>query len=105
VKGHAGRRQLRDLMATKPMTGLTLIGLELAAAPATRLRVVIDDLIHLIRRPQPTTRVTMPGLRTLRSALALPAHQLLGLRSRLRAALRPRLRRIADGGFELVRES
>jgi hypothetical protein len=48
---HADRRQLRDLMATEPPPRLLLGASELATAPATRVRVVIDDLIDLILRP------------------------------------------------------
>jgi len=67
---------------------------ELATAPATRLRIVIDDLIHLILRPQLPTRTPMPGLPTSLAPLTRPAHQLLRLSTRLRPALRPRPRRV-----------
>jgi hypothetical protein len=68
---------------------------ELAAAPATRLRVVIDDLIDLILRAQLATRPPMRRLAARLTLFALPAHQLLGLGPRLSPPLRPRLRRIA----------
>ena len=91
---HADRRQLGDLLATESPTRPLLLGREPSAAGATRIRVVIDDLIHLIRRLQLTPSATMPGLSTLLMALTLPTHQLLRLRPRLRPPLRPRLRRI-----------
>jgi hypothetical protein len=91
---HAERRQLADLVATEPPPGTTLGLAELATAPATRIRIVIDDLIHLIPGPQLPTRTPMPGLPTRVAPLTLPAHQLLRLRTRLRPPLRPRLRRI-----------
>ena len=55
---------------------------------------MIDDLIHLILRLQIATRTQVPGLPTRLAPLALPAHQLLGLRASLRPPLRPRLGRI-----------
>jgi hypothetical protein len=91
---NADRRQLRDLMATEP-TGRPLpLGRKPSAAATARIREVIDDLIHLIRRLQLTTSATMSGLPTLRPALSLSTHQLFRLRARLRPPLRPRLRRI-----------
>ena len=74
--------------------GLPLLGSELATAPAARIRIVIDDLIDLILGPQLATRTPMPRLPASLALLALPAHQLLRLRARLRPPLRPRLRRI-----------
>ncbi len=92
---HADRRQLRDLMATEPPAGRALLRREPRAAAATRLRIVIDDLIDLILGPQLTTRARMPTLRARLALLpALPAHQLLRPRPRLGPPLRPRLRRI-----------
>jgi hypothetical protein len=91
---HTDRRQLRDLVATKPALRPTLLGCELQAAPATRLGIVIDDLVDLILGPELAARTPMPLLPAGLTLLALPAHQLLRLRARLRSPLRPRLRRI-----------
>ena len=91
---HADRRQLGDLVATEPPARPALPIIEPASASATRIRVVIDDLIHLILGLQLATRTPMPGLPTRPAPLTLPAHQLLRLRTRLRPPLRPRLRRI-----------
>ena len=91
---HADRRQLADLVATEPPARPALPNIEPTSASATRLRVVIDDLIHLILGPQLTTRTPMPGLPTSLAALAFSAYQFLGLRASLRPPLRPRLRRI-----------
>jgi hypothetical protein len=60
--GHADRRQLGDLVATESPTGRALLLAEPAPAPATHLRVVINDLIDLILRPQLTTRTRAPRL-------------------------------------------
>ena len=49
-------------MATEPPPRALLLGSELAPAPATRIRVVIDDLINLILGPQPATRTPVPRL-------------------------------------------
>ena len=81
-------------MATEPPTRPALPIIEPTSASATRLRIVIDDLIHPILRLQIATRTPMPALPTSRSSLAVPAQQLLGLRPRLRPPLSPRLRRI-----------
>jgi hypothetical protein len=43
---HADRRQLGNLVATEPPARTALLSYELAAAPAARIRVVIDDLIN-----------------------------------------------------------
>ena len=91
---HADRRQLGDLVATEPSARPALLIIEPPPASAARIRVVIDDLIHLILRLELATRTPMPGLPTRARALALPAHQLLRLRTRLRPPLRARLRRI-----------
>jgi hypothetical protein len=91
---HADRRQLSDLTAAEPPARMALPIIESPPASATRVWVVINDLIHLILRFEIATRTLMPRLPALRSALALPAHQLFGLRPRLRPPLRARLRRI-----------
>ena len=91
---HADRRQLEDLVAAEPPARTALLIDKPAPASATRVWVVIDDLIHLVLRFEIATRTLMPGLSTLRSALTLAAHQLLGLRPRLRPPLRARLGRI-----------
>ena len=91
---HADRRQLSDLAATEPSARTALLIIKPPPASATRVWVVIDDLIHLILRFEIAPRTLVPGLPTLRSALALPAHQLFGLRTGLRPPLRARLGRI-----------
>jgi len=92
--GHGDRRQLDHLVATEPTARPLLLGREPSTTGAARIRVVIDDLIHLIRRLQLATSATVPRLSTLLAALTLFAHQLLRLRPRLRPPLRPRLGRI-----------
>ena len=94
AEDHTDRRQLSDLMATEPPTRPALRGIERPPAPATRSRVVIDDLIHLIGWLQLAPGATVPKLPTLLAALTVFAHRLLCLRARLRTSLRPRLRRI-----------
>jgi hypothetical protein len=91
---HADRRQLGDLMATEPPARPALPIIEPTSASATRIRIMIDDLIHLIPRLEFATRTAMPGLPTSLAPLALPAHQLFGLRTRLRSPLRSRFGRI-----------
>src|SRR4051794_23225689 len=91
---HADRRQITHLVAAEPPARLALPHIEPMSTAAARLRIVIDDLIHLIFRPQLTTRTPMPGLPTSLALNAVSAHQLLGLRAGLRTPLRPRLRRI-----------
>jgi hypothetical protein len=91
---HADRRQLDGLMATESPRRATLIPIKPASTPATRIRIVIDDLINLILRAQLTTRAPMPALPTRLALLALAAHQPLRLRPRLRPPLHPRLRPI-----------
>jgi hypothetical protein len=91
---HADRRQLADLVATEPPAWPALLIIKPASASTARIRVVIDDLIHLVLRPELATRTPMPRLTARIALLTLPAHQLLGLGSRLRPSLRPRLRRI-----------
>jgi hypothetical protein len=86
---HADRRQLGDLVATEPATRPLLLSRELSAARTAHIREVIDDLIHLIRRPVLTTSATVSGLPTLLTALTLPPRELLRLLPRLRAPLRP----------------
>jgi hypothetical protein len=91
---HADRRQLADLVATEPPRRPALAIIESASAPTALLRVMIDDLIDLILRPQLATGTPMPGLTPRLTLLALAAHQLLSLRACLRPPLRPRLRQI-----------
>ena len=91
---HADRRQLADLVATKPPARPALPTIKPTPASITPIRIVIDDLIDLILGPQLTTRTPMPGLPTSLASLAIPAQQLLGFRTRLRPPLRPRLGRI-----------
>ena len=91
---HADRRQLAHLVAAEPPARTALPSSNRAPASATRLRIVIDDLIHLILRLEIATRTLMPGLPASLATLALPAHQLFGLRTRLRPPLRARLGRI-----------
>jgi hypothetical protein len=76
-------------MATEPPTRPALLLIESTPATAARIRVMVDDLINLILRLQVTTRTPMPGLPARLAALAVPAHQLLRLRARLRTSLRP----------------
>ena len=95
--GHADRRQLGDLVAAEPPGRPALSIIEPTPASATRIRIVINDLIDLILRAQLATRTPMPALPTSLPPLALPAHQLLGLRARLRTPLGSRLRRIRRG--------
>ena len=78
-------------MATEPTTRPLLLDRELCAAHTARIREVIDDLIHLIRRFVLTTHATMPRLPTLLASLTLPPRKLLGLLPRLRPPLLPRL--------------
>ena len=91
---HAGRRQLKDLVAAEPPGRPALLIIKPMSASATRVWVVIHDLIHLVLRFEITTRTRMPRLPALRSALSLPPHHLFGLRTRLRPPLRARLGRI-----------
>jgi hypothetical protein len=91
---HADRRQLRDLVATEPAPRSLLVCGELTTAPATRLRVMIDDLIDLILGRELATSTPMPRLPTRPTPLPLRAHQLLRFRPRLRTTLRTRLGRI-----------
>ena len=92
---HADRRQLAHLVAAEPPGRTALLIIKPAPASATRIRIVIDDLIHLVLRLEITTRTLVPRLPARLATLALPAHQLLGLRTRLRPPLRARLGRIA----------
>ena len=88
---HADRRQLSDLMATEPPAGMPLLVAELAPASTTRCRVVIDDLIDLILGLELAPSTRMPALPARATLLAFTTHQFLGLRTRLRTPLRPRL--------------
>jgi hypothetical protein len=99
-QNHADRRQFRDLVAAEPATRPTLVKRELAAAPATSIRVMIDDLIDLILRLQRSTRAATPRLPALRcprtSSLAFA-----------RASARRCCRVFGgscDGGLELLRD-
>ena len=102
---HTDRRQLGDLVATKPAGRPTLPIITPPSATATRIRIMIDDLIHLILGLELTTRTPMPALPTSLAPLAFPAHQ-FPWPSRARAR---RCARVCggstDGGVELVRES
>src|SRR5436305_14987618 len=91
---HADRRQLGDLVTPERLARLALLLTESTPARTTRHREVIDDLIDLILGLELPTRTAMSRLTACLALLALPAHQLLGLRARLRPPLRPRLRRI-----------
>jgi hypothetical protein len=82
------------LVATEPPLRPALPVGKRVSAPATRIRVVIDDLIDLILRLQLATRTAMPRLPTSLAPLTLPPRKLLGLRARLRPPLLTRLRRI-----------
>src|SRR5664279_1545616 len=81
-------------MATEPPARTTLLRGEYVTAPATRPRVVIDDLIDLVLGTQLATRTPTPRLSASLTLLALAAHQFLRLRARLRPPLRPRFRGI-----------
>jgi hypothetical protein len=81
-------------VATEASARPALLISKLPSASTARIRIVIDDLIHLILRLQIATRTPMPGLPTRLPPLTLPAHQLLRLRARLRPPLSTRLRRI-----------
>jgi hypothetical protein len=91
---HADRRQLGALVATESPTRTALPVVEPTPAPTARIRIVIDDLINVVLGPQFTPRTPMPRLATSLTLLALPTHQLLRPRARLRPSLSPRLRRI-----------
>ncbi len=95
--GHdpADRRQLAHLPATEPPRPALPI-IKPTSATATRLRVVIDDLIHPVLRLEIAPRARMPGLPTRLAPLPLSAQQLLRFRARLRPPLRPRLGRIGQ---------
>jgi hypothetical protein len=64
---HADRRHLGHLVATEPPGRPALPIIEPASASATRIRIVIDDLIHMILRLQFATRTQVPGLPTSRA--------------------------------------
>jgi hypothetical protein len=55
---------------------------------------VIDDLVDLVLGRQPAPRAPVPRLAASLALRALPAQQLLRLRTRLRTPLLPRLGRI-----------
>ena len=81
-------------MATEPPRGQLLVLAELVPAAAAAVRVVVDDLVHLILGRQRTAGAPMPGLTPGRAPLALLGQQLLRLRPRLGSPLLTRLRRI-----------
>jgi hypothetical protein len=62
---HRGRWQLSDLMTTRPMTRDLLRAGELTLTPRTALRVMINDIRHLVCGHQlaPSARVTMLAAR------------------------------------------
>jgi len=66
-------------MATEPATRAALLRTEPLPARATRIGVVIDDLIDLILGPQFTTGAPMARLSTRLAALTLPPRKLLRL--------------------------
>ncbi len=91
---HADRWQLGDLVAAEPPLRTPLLAGELVAAPAARIREVIDDLINLILRTKLATHTPMPRLPARRSLLALPPRQLsytqkLWMRVKRKAAYLP----------------
>jgi len=88
-RDHADRRQLADLVAPELLLRSALAVGELATGPGARIRVVLDDLIHLILRLQLATSAAMPGLPASLTLLALAPHQLLRLRASFRPPLRP----------------
>lgn len=103
--GHADRRQFGDLVATESPTGPALLLAEPAPAPAAHLRVMINDLIDLILRPQPTTRTRVPKLP---AGLAPPPSRRISSFAFARASARRCARVLGgsnDGDLELVRES
>jgi hypothetical protein len=68
---HAHRRQLSDLMATEPSARPALLWSEPMPATATRIRVVIDDLIDLILGRELATHAPMPRLTASPTPLSL----------------------------------
>jgi hypothetical protein len=86
---HADRRELSDLMATKPQFGLALIGSELMTATAARIRVVINDLVDLILGLQFATGTLMPGLAASLPRSPFSAHQFLRFQAGFGPPLRP----------------
>jgi hypothetical protein len=81
-------------MATEPPTRAALLFTESTPTRVARIRVVINDLINLILGLELATRTPMPALPTSLATLPVSTHQLLRLRARLRAPLRPGFRRI-----------
>src|SRR6266540_1947035 len=94
---HPDRRQLGQLMATRTLTGCTLVLAELVPAPLAALGVVIDDLIDPIFRQRLAARPPVAGLTARPAALSIRLKQRLRLRPRLRPPLLARLRRILRG--------
>ncbi len=93
-KEHRGRWQLGNLMAPRPVTRNPLRIGELPPAPRAPLRVMINDLLHLIFTQQLPPRAWVAILPARLAPLTVPASQLLGLLPRLRATLLTRLRHI-----------
>jgi hypothetical protein len=91
---HADRRQLGHLVATEASTRRALIDGELVAAAATDIGIVIDDFLDPVLGRQPATRAPVPRPAARRAPRALPAQQLLRLRTRLRTPLLARPGRI-----------
>ena len=67
---HDARYTTTSETTTAPPARPALPNIEPKSAPATRIRVVINDLIHLILGQQLTTRTPMPALPTSLAALA-----------------------------------
>ena len=89
-----GRWQLGNLMAPRPVTRDLLAVGELPPAPRTLLRVMVNDLLHLILRQQLPTRAPVTRLTARLALLPVLADQLLRLLPRLRSTLLTRLRSI-----------
>ena len=98
---HADRRQLTNLVATEPSGRPALLFIEPTSASTARIRIVIDDRIHLILRLQLATRTPMTGLPARLTPLT--ARRISSFASARRSA------RVfggsCDGGRGLVRES
>jgi hypothetical protein len=62
AEDHADRWQLCNLMATEASTWPALIITKPLPTAAARIRIVIDDLIHLILRLELPPGATMPRL-------------------------------------------
>ena len=81
-------------MTSEP-AGRTLLVLgEVAPTAATRLRVMLDDLVDLVLPSQLATNAGMPVLGARLASSAVAGQQILGFRASLRAALLTRRGRI-----------